>query len=162
MDRISNTDSFLMAVPTPSAGMGINIMHMYIARNERPDTEKNKYDIYMQRVFPSTEFSQGPPYFTPPSEKIQASPSEEAGTVWIMLVKGSDTFKYDTHAALHILTNKTTLPSGMNKPNHQWEPLNGIIERAQQGTVDISERFTAYMRSILIPYLKNNHSDLLE
>jgi hypothetical protein len=162
LDSILIHNTFLMAAatpltaaPTPSDGMGLNIVHVYIARNSVPEIEKHRYDIFVEEVKEAQSS-----YYTFPCERVNTAP-EEPQTIWLDLGKGNSNFKFDSYAALHLLTAMGQLPSKREKKSTRWELLNRIVSHAQRETEMIGERMTGYLNTTIIPYLAEHHPDVL-
>jgi hypothetical protein len=86
---------------------------------------------------------------------------EEPQTIWLDLGKGNSNFKFDSYAALHLLTAMGQLPSKREKKSTRWELLNRIVSHAQRETEMIGERMTGYLNTTIIPYLAEHHPDVL-
>jgi hypothetical protein len=155
LDSILIHNTFLTAAPTPSAGMGLNIVHFYIARNSVSETQKYKYDIFVDEVKDAQSS-----YYTFPNEKTHAV-IEEPDTQWLFLETANDSFRYDSYAALHLLKAKGHVPEKRNKANTGWTSLNTIVINAGNKTEMIGARMTHYLNKTIIPYLEEHNPDVL-
>jgi hypothetical protein len=157
LDRISNTNACLTAIPSPSPLIGLNIVHLYMALY--PD--ENKYYVYvLNRRDNHTRL----PYITLPTDLIEWNDIPAATGIenkeWIPMDKCDQYYRYDSYAALHILPDFNTPPPIADRGG-TWEHMSLLTALATEGSSNIGRIISRCLREYIIPYLQAKHAHLL-
>jgi hypothetical protein len=158
LDRISNT---ILMAREPPKGYGISIFHIYIAPGNR--THADQKIVHFMYVEKHTNPTSGRSFFTCPNTKIEwqegITRPELPNTVWIDLALGDEDFKYDSYAALHILTDLTppSLPDTLpHNATMQWEGVRVLRPLAEDKSSQIGRTIGGFLNQKIFPFMLNN------
>jgi hypothetical protein len=158
LDRISNPNACLTAIPSPSPLIGLDIVHLYMA----PFPEENRYYVC---VLDRKALDTGLPYITFPTELIEwnniPAATGMAHKEWIPMDKCNQFYRYDSYAALHILPDFNTPPPIADPSNSKWVPMSHLTGLATQESRSIGRICSWCLREYIIPYLQAKHAHLL-